>query len=236
MANIDITNIDNASIALGGEEFRDETLTFAAADTFVEGTILARRAVAEAVTIAAITRAGTSNGTVTLATVVGGSTVPKAGAYVLTCIEAIANGGVWKLVDPDGGAVANYLLMTAGAGAATVFEAGGLQFTVTDGTNNFEVGDFTTLTVAADGKLVPFVASGAGGVQVPCAVLTYEVTKASSGDLPIRALVAGRVNKTRLIIDADGTGANVTNAVCDGLRARGITPIDVLQLCKLDNQ
>jgi hypothetical protein len=236
MANPVITNVDLGCVALGYEQFADDTLTFAAADTFVEGTILARRAVAEAVTIATITRAGTSNGTVTLATVVGGSTVPKVGAYVLTCIEAIANGGVWKLVDPDGALVSGYLLMTAGAGAATVFEAGGLQFTVTDGTNNFEVGDFTTLTVAADGKLVPFVSTGAGGVQVPCAVLTYEVTKAAGGDLPCRVLIGGQVNRNRLIIDADGTGANVTNAVCDALRARHILPIEVTQHSVLDNQ
>jgi hypothetical protein len=233
MANLDITNIDNACVEREGGKFRDETLTFAAADTFAKGTILARRVVALAPVIGTITRAGTSNGTVTAAAVVDGP-VPLVGAYVLTCIEAIANGGVWKLVDPNGGLVSGYLLMTAGAGAATTFETGGLQFIVTDGTNNFEVGDTVTITVAADGKLVPYnPATGAGGEQIPVAVLTYAVTKASSGDVAIRALVAGEVNKTRLVIDA---GTTITNAHLDLLRSIGIVPINVQQLGSLDNQ
>lgn len=231
MANMDITNIDTGTIALGGEEFRDEFLTFAAADTFVKGTILARREVALSVTASAVT--GTGNGTVTLATVVEGPVVPLVGAYVLTVVTAVANGGVWKLVDPNGALITDGLVMTVGAGAATVFEAGGLRFTITDGSTDFAAGDTATLTVAADGKLVPFNPAGAGGEQIPVAVLTYDVTKASGGDVAIRALVAGRVNKTRLVIDAGGT---VTNKICDQLRSMSIIPINVEQLSELDNQ
>jgi hypothetical protein len=234
MANIEITNIDTGSIALEGEEFRDEILTFAGADTFVKGTILARRAVALSVVASAVT--GTGNGTVSAATVVEGPTVPLAGAYVLTVVTAAANGGTWKLVDPNGALITDGLVMTVGAGAATVFEAGGLRFTITDGATDFAAGDTATLTVTADGKLVPFAPGGGGGTQIPCAVLTYDVTKAGAGDAAIRALVKGVVNKTRLIIDADGSGVNVNAAVCDALRARGITPRDVQQLAELDNQ
>ena len=236
MANIDITNIDLGSVLAGDAHraFRDELLTFAAEDTFVPGTILARRLVALAPVIGDITRAGTSDGTVTAAAVVHGP-VPLVGAYVLTCIEAVANGGIFKLVDPNGGLVAGYLAMTAGAGAATTFEAGGLSFIVTDGANNFEVGDTVTITVAADGKLVPYAVAGAGGVQVPCAVLTYEAYKAAIGDLPVRALVAGDVNVARLVIDADGDASNVTAAILDQLRERGIIPVSVQQLSMIDN-
>lgn len=42
MANIDITNIDNGPLVLGDEEFEDGLIAFAGADTFAEGTILAR--------------------------------------------------------------------------------------------------------------------------------------------------------------------------------------------------
>jgi hypothetical protein len=221
MANLDITNIDNACVEREGGKFRDETLTFAAADTFAKGTILARRAVAIAVVASAVTG-------------VAGPAVPLVGAYVLTVVTAVTHGGVWKLVDPNGSVVAGNLIMTAGAGLATVFEAGGLQFTITDGSTDFAAGDTATLTVAADGKLVPYnPATGAGGEQYPVAVLTYEVTKASSGDAPIRALVAGEVNKTRLVIDA---GTTITNAHLDALRDIGIVPINVQQLGSLDNQ
>lgn len=42
MSNLDITNVDTGSFELSGGEFRDELVTFAGADTFVAGTILAR--------------------------------------------------------------------------------------------------------------------------------------------------------------------------------------------------
>jgi hypothetical protein len=234
MANIEITNNDLGSIEIQGGQFRDDTLRFAAADTFAKGTILARRAVAIAVTASAVT--GTGNGTVTLATVVEGPIVPLVGAYVLTCVTAVANGGIFKLVDPNGAIVASDIKMTVGAGAATVVEVAGLRFTITDGATDFVAGDFFTLTVAADGALVPFNPAGAAGEQIPVAVLTYAVTRADAGTVPIRALVSGVVNKTRLIIDADGDGDNITPAILDQLRSYGIVALDVQQLGGTDNQ
>jgi hypothetical protein len=231
MANIDITNVDLGSVELADGEFRDETLTFAGADTFAEGTILARRKVA-LVPTAGTVQGGTGTGTLTALAVTDGPIVPLVGVYVLTCIEAVAQGGVFRLVDPNGQIVAPYLpMMTASTGAA-VIEAAGLRFTLTDATD-FIVGNYFEITVAADGKIVPFDPAGAGGVQFPIAVLPYEVTKASSGDLPIRALVAGKVNKRRLVIDS---GATITNEHLDMLRSYGIVPVDSQNLSKLDNQ
>lgn len=234
MPNIEITNIDRGSVELANGKFRDDVLRFAAADTFAPGTILARRSVAAAVTASAVT--GTGNGTVTVASVAAGPEVPIPGAYVLTVTTAVANGGIFRLVDPNGRIVATGLAMTVGAGVATIFEVAGLLFTVTDGSTDFVAGDFFTLTVAADGSLVPFNPAGAGGDQYPLAVLTYEVTKSGAGTEPIRALVAGEVNKRRLIIDADGDGDNITNAILDQLRSYGIVAIDTQQLAELDNQ
>ena len=45
MADPTITNLDLGSVILRSGEFRDDELTFAGADTFVEGTILARDSV-----------------------------------------------------------------------------------------------------------------------------------------------------------------------------------------------
>jgi hypothetical protein len=79
-------------------------------------------------------------------------------------------------------------------------------------------------------KLVPFVKGGSTNQNgVPKAVVTYDVVAAGAGDVPIRAMVSGKVNKTRLIINADGTGVNIDGAVLDQLRAYGVTPVDVLQ-------
>jgi hypothetical protein len=222
-----LTSIDLGSPALEGEQFRDELLTFSGIATVLAGTLLARRSVATAVTASAVT--GTGNGTVTLATVVGGPTVPIPGVWTIRFKTAVANGGVFQLEDPNGRIVETGLTMTPGAGATTVFKVAGLQFSVTDGSTDFAAGDTATLTVAADGKIVPFAIAGAAGVQSPIGVLTYAVTSTGAGDVPIRMLSRGVVNKNRLIIDADGTGANITNAILDQLRDYGITPVDVLQ-------
>lgn len=229
------TNIDRGSVQLRDCQFRDETLTFAAADTFVKGTILARRLVALAV-VAAPDGGNTGNGTVTAATVVDGPVVPLVGAYVLRCTAAVTHGGTFRLEDPNGAIVATGLAMTAGAGAATVIEVAGLRFTVTDGSTDFAVGDLFTLTVAADGTLVPYNPAGAGGEQRPVAVLPYAATRASGGTLPARVIVSGVVNKRRLVIDVDGDGDNITNAILDQLRAAGIVALDVSQLADLDTQ
>ncbi len=230
---MDSQTCDNGAIERSGGKYRDELLTFAAADTFVPGTILARRKVALVPTASAVA-GGTGTGTVTALSIPGSTVVPMVGAWLLTCVEAVANGGIFKLQDPNGMVVATDLRMTVGAAGATVVEVAGMQFTITDATD-FIVGNSFTITVAADGKLVPFNPAGAGGEQIPVAVLPYSATKAASGDLPIRALVAGEVNKDRLIIDVDGTGANITNAILDQLRAVGIVATDVLQISTLDN-
>lgn len=133
MANIEITNIDNGTIALRHEEFRDDLLTFIGATTVLAGTLLARDSVS--------------------------------------------------------------------------------------------------------GKLIPFVVGGVTNEDgIPKAVITYDVTAAVAGDVAVRALVAGTVNKDRLIVNADGTGLNITTVILDMLRDYGIPAVDVEQLGALDNQ
>src|SRR5687767_7809963 len=73
---------------------------------------------------------------------------------------------------------------------------------------------------SATGKLVIFVSGGVtNGNGIPKAILTKEVIGAGAGDVRVRAMMAGRVNRARLVIHADGTAVNVTGAVCDQLRA-----------------
>lgn len=235
MANLTITNNDVGSVLLVGAEFEDGLLTFSGAGTAVEGTILARKAVNDAV-VAAADAGNTGDGTVTLATVAAGAVVPLVGAYNFECTEAVTNGGVFKLVDPNGALVASGLLLTAGAGATTVIEAAGLTFTVTDGATDFAVGDKFSLTVAANGKYVPFATDGAGGAQIPKAVLTYAVTAAGAGDVAIRAGIKGTYKLERLVIAADGDSSNIDSAVRDQLRDFGLVAANVTELNDLDNQ
>lgn len=235
MANLTITNVDLGSVILQDGQFRDDTLTVAGAVTVLEGTILARKAVADAV-VAAADGGNTGDGTVTLATVAPGTVVPLVGIYVLTVTTAVAEGGVFDLVDPNGATVATSLTMTVGAGAATAFEVAGLEFTITDGATDFAAADFFTLTVAADGKLVPFAIAGTGGEQIPTAILTYEIVTTGAGDVSIRDMVSGSVRAERLVIDLDGDASNITNAILDQLRDYSLVSIDVQELNILDNQ
>ena len=230
MVNLVTTNNDLGTVIIADALFNDVTLAFPGADDYVEGTILARKAVADAVTASAVT--GTGDGTVTLATVVAGQVVPIVGVYVLNCIVALTNGGTFELVDPNGAQVAGGLVLTVGAGAATVFEAGGMQFTITDGAADFVVGDTATLTVAADGDVVIFAVAGAGGAQIPSMVLTYDVSATGAEDQAQRAMVSGRVRREKLVIDAGGT---VTDSIVDALRDFGIVAESVDELNILDN-
>jgi phage tail sheath gpL-like len=77
---------------------------------------------------------------------------PVPGDWVLTCTAAVANGGTFKLTNPDGEDVQTGIAMTAGAGTATAVESdAGIDFTLTDATTDFAVGDKFTLTVTCDG-------------------------------------------------------------------------------------
>ena len=86
MQNLTITNVDVGTVLLLNAQFRDDLLTFAEAGTVLEGTILARKTVADAVTVTA-DGGNTGNGTVTLATVAAGLIVPIVGAHNLEMTE-----------------------------------------------------------------------------------------------------------------------------------------------------
>ena len=229
-----VTNNNSGTVILDDKGYKDDLLIFGGAATVVEGTILARKAVDDAV--AADGSGNTGDGTVTLSTTAEGPVVPLVGAYNLECITAVADGGVFKLEDPNGALLSNNLVMTPGAGGATAFELNGLAFTLTDGAANFIVGDKFSLTVVANGKLVPFAIGGQGGAQIARSVLTYDVIADGAGNEAIRHLIDGRVRQERLIINADGDGSNITDAILDQLRSNGVAAISVTELNIQDNQ
>jgi len=232
MVNLVVANND-----LGGSILKDAVheniiLSFPGADTYVDGTILARKQVADAI-VAAADAGNTGDGTVTAVAVVAGDVIPLVGAYVLTITTAIADGGVWKLEDPNGNLIADNLVMEVGAGLTTTFVEGGMQFTITDGGVDFLAADFFTLTVAIDGKTVLYAVDGVGGAQVPSMVLTYEAVATGADDQAQRAMVSGQVRREALVIDA---GDTVTDRIVDELRDLGIIALTVAELNIQDNQ
>lgn len=96
--------------------------------------------------VSAAVAPNTGNGTVTGLSVTG---TPLPGVYSLVCITAVANGGVFKLIDPNGTIISSAITMTPGAGGTTVINVGGIQFTLTDASTDFVVGDDFTITVPA---------------------------------------------------------------------------------------
>ena len=101
--------------------------------------------------------------------------------------------------------------------------------------------DFAEGTILArDSVSLKLVLFAKGGVTnengIPKAVLTYPVSNAGAGDVPIRVMQKGKVNFNRLIIDADGDNTNIDNAVMDQLRDYGIETVQVQDLSILDNQ
>jgi len=232
MSNIEITNIDNGSVELRDAECRDELLVFAGVATILAGTILARKLVSDTVAVA-YTRAGSSDYTA-VASQDSGRTL-ELGDYVVTAGTLTAGVGEWTAVAP-GGATESFT--SSAAGDDLLFPALGLTLTVTVVAAAFETGDVITATAAAetDLPLVPFVkTTGTGGAAIPKAVLQYEHTSAGAGNEPIRPIVSGVINATRLVINADGDASNVDNAVLDQLRDCGIVALDVKQLAHVDN-
>lgn len=235
MVNLVIENVDQGSVILKNAQFRDELLTFTGAGTELEGTILARKSVNDVV-VGAADGGNTGNGTITALSVAAGSVVPLVGIYLLTLVETITEGGVFELTDPNGAIVGSSLLLDPAGEATTIFEVAGLLFSVVDGSTDFVLADFFTLTVATNGKMVPFSITGAGGAQIPTEVLTADVTAAGAGDEFTRGMVSGEVKKERLIIKGSGAGVGITDAIIDNLRDFGIVAIDTQELALLDNQ
>lgn len=151
----------------------------------------------------------TGDGTVTAAATVLGSVKPIVGAYVLTCTTAVTNGGVFKLVDPNGATVATGLTMTVGAGAATVFEVAGLTFTVTDGATDFVAGDFFTLTLAAgSGQVKKLDKTAVDGSAEIYGILLENVTTSGATQVSIVDLV-GKFNSLVVGFVAGTTYADI---------------------------
>ena len=229
MATSSIANYDTGGIVIGNPEYDDGLLKFPGADTYVAGTILAVKAVADAI---ADVLTGTGDGTM-VATVAAGGIVPVAGVYTLVCTFAITNGGIFKLVDPQGNIIADNLTLRVGDGLVTTFVAGGIKMVITEGTTDFAAADSFAMTVVADGDWVIYADDGVGGAQIPKGILTVEEVQTGAIDTPFRPLISGRVRREKLVID---DGSTVTDEVVAALRDFTIIGLNVDELNIQDNQ
>ena len=141
----------------------------------------------------------TGTGTMTAVALIPGVT-PAAGTYTFTCIAAVANGGVFKVTDPNGNVLKNNITMAPGAGAATQFYYAefGLTFTLTDAATDFIVGDKFTLAVTNPNAWVPFNPAACDGSQVPAGIYTGDT-------IPAAIIAAGAVTSCPIVVGGEGS-------------------------------
>lgn len=233
MANITITTCHGAtSSVVENPKYRQDTLYFSGADTWVENTILARKLINDTLAVA-YSRAGSSTYTVAAAT--DASKTLQAGDYVVTAGTLSSGVGAWTCVAPDGSVQS---ITTAAASNNLVFHNLGLSLTTTAGGGTYwSSGDVITVTVSAQSgtPLVLLDLDGTNGAQVPVAILPYDVVATGSGSKACDVIVSGVVRKDNLVIDADGDATNVSDHVMDQLANAGITVVLASNLSVLDN-
>ncbi len=120
-----------------------EDVLVAAGQNLARGSVLGR-VIQTTPTTGTADGGNTGDGTVSAVT---GGDKTKPGTYTIECIRAVTNGGEFIVTDPDGKFVGSCLI-EAGAGGTVDFKSDELNFTVTDGSTDFAVGDKFTVAVA----------------------------------------------------------------------------------------
>lgn len=139
----------------------------------------------------------------------------KPGRYVLTVVDPAANAGAFVVEDPDG--------INIGEGDVGVaFNAGGLQFTLADGGNDFAAGDQIFIDVdAGSGKVVEHDPAAADGSEVAAGILLAAVDATGADAAGVTIERDAEVNLSELVFKAGMTQDEKDAAVAD-LKALGV--------------
>ena len=183
-------------------------VTVAASQTLAKGCVVGLQAV-EAGTLAGPTGTGDGVGSA-FALAAGGPA--KVGDYVATCIIAVANGGIFQVVDPDGIPIGLAIVGTA-------FIGGGITFLISDGSTDFIVGDYFTLPVAAgDGYAYALDHTAVDGSEVPYGVLEEAVTTGVAETQGAPVSISGEFQSQGLTFG----GSTVYTDVIDAMQAKNL--------------
>jgi phage tail sheath gpL-like len=199
-----------------------DTAKFRAMMTALQGVLelpVTPKYVYDTVTASAVT--GTGNGTIGTLSVTA-ATQPTPGAWVLKCTSIAAHGGVFSLTDPDGSVVGTGLTMTGGTGATTALSSNGLNFSLTDGSTDFAVNDYFTITVpvtnisltakwkgASGNGIVIDVEDGAGGT-------TFTIVQPTGGlTNPTVSSALARIGNTWTTFVLNGLNLSDTSALTE---------------------
>ena len=187
-----------------------ESITVLSGENLAAGAVLG--AVNTGTATATAFASNTGDGAMGAITVSGAA---KAGVYRLTVVSAESNAGAFQVEDPDG-------VMIGTGNVAAAFNAGGLAFTLADGSTDFAAGDGFNITVDVSAtKYKAYNPSNTDGSQVPVAVL-YSGVDASSADAEGVAIVRdAEVAAVKLAWFTSATEGQIADGIA-GLAARGI--------------
>lgn len=157
------------------------------------------------------------NGTVTTLSATG---TPLPGAWTLECMAAATDAGTFKLVDPNGSVVDSSVEVTGAPQAVA-----GITFTLTDGANDFEVGDKFTITVPATNVVLT---SGWQGASANDIYVEVEQSEAVGLTFALTQPTGGAVNPT---VDAALAlvGEQWISLALNGLNHDDTTALDAFQ-------
>ena len=150
-------------------DFVSKSVRIASGQNLVAGSVLGKKKLD---TISQDSTGNTGDGTMTG---LNFDVDAKVGDYIVECVEAIANSGRFKVVDPDGDRLDDAVVGTA-------YDGKSIDFTINDGAADFVVGDKFTVTIAAPGQVeyVLAVSTAKDGSQKPVAILDDDID-ASAG-------------------------------------------------------
>ena len=155
----------------------------------------------------------TGDGTITGITL---GSKAQLGDYVLTCVEAAANGGVFEVLAPDGDRLSDGVVDSAEVGDH-------LNCTINDGAADFVVGDKFTITVAGgSGKIVAINFAALDGSQNAYGLMIANVTAPDGVDMPGVAIVRQATIAPSKLVWPDAATTEQKAAALAQLAAKGI--------------
>lgn len=153
-----------------------EAVTVASGQNLKAGAVLGTL-VSATVVSAAKAGGNTGNGTFTVDATTPALLGARVGVYTLRCIAAATNNGTFRLEDPSGFVLGDFVMA---GGAATVSEQ--IKGALADGATDFIVGDGFDITVSAlVEKEVEYNPAGTDGSQIATGIL-YGAINATSAD------------------------------------------------------
>ncbi|SAI58938.1 Uncharacterised protein [Bordetella ansorpii] len=180
-----------------GELSRQVVVISASAGILQAGQLLSVLTAANAATVTPKVGGNTGNGAVGTVTV---SSEAITGTYVVRIIGAAANGGEFEVIDPTGDTVGDGLVGEA-------FQAGGLSFTIADGSTDFAVGDAWNVAIKAGlGEYVAYDDDGTDDGRRTASGVLYAAVDATVHDVKATAIVRQAEVAGELLIGLDAAG------------------------------